>query len=346
MTKQAMRTIIFSILIILELSILSRILIPNWNEYFSRINTFYHQPKNSLDVIFIGSSSFLRGILPLTIWEDYGFTSYNRSTAVQSPYVTYSYLMETLKYQNPKVVVIDAIWLFNEYDVDKNESWLRYAVDTMKLSPEKISLIFEITTKSNHQSFLSYLFPIFRYHTRWNELSESDFLKLRTFDYDPYKGAAPLAKTCDCEIPENYMSFTNQKAELDKESIKIFNKIINYCKKNNINLYFVTLPRLQNWNYSRYLAAKAYAEENHITYIDYNYPELFEEVGFSPKADFYDSNHLNLFGGMKVSKHIGSYLQNTNELPSKNGEFSLEVWNKDLIKFETYKLNFQYEPID
>ena len=38
---------------------------------------FYELEEDSVDVIFAGSSHMLNGVLPMKLWENYGFTSYN-----------------------------------------------------------------------------------------------------------------------------------------------------------------------------------------------------------------------------------------------------------------------------
>ena len=46
---------------------------------------FYYEKNNSLDAVFIGSSSLWRSINPLLIYEDYGIASYIIATSAQRP---------------------------------------------------------------------------------------------------------------------------------------------------------------------------------------------------------------------------------------------------------------------
>ena len=107
----------------------------------------------------------------------------------QAPAVSYYYLVEALKYQKPAVVVIDTSRiLFEDYDVDKKEGKLRTAIDPMKLSTSKLSLIWDVVSLSEEQTISSYLMPFLRYHSRWDELKEIDFQPTIMDNLNPYKG--------------------------------------------------------------------------------------------------------------------------------------------------------------
>ena len=46
-----------------------------------RIKGFYLEPENSLDMVTIGASETYTAIAPGMLWDEYGFTSYDFSTA-------------------------------------------------------------------------------------------------------------------------------------------------------------------------------------------------------------------------------------------------------------------------
>ena len=61
------------------------------------------------------------GVSPLAMWGSHGITSFSRSSSVQAPLITYYNVAEGLEYQNPEVVIIGMIYLFQEYDVDHTD---------------------------------------------------------------------------------------------------------------------------------------------------------------------------------------------------------------------------------
>ena len=72
-----------------------------------RIQGFYQEEPNSLDIVFLGSSEVYTGFSPALAYGKYGFTSYHY--AVENNYLDlFPYEMnEILKVQNPKMIIID-----------------------------------------------------------------------------------------------------------------------------------------------------------------------------------------------------------------------------------------------
>ena len=78
----------------------------------SKFNQFYDMDKDSVDVLFIGSSVVANAFSPQEIYDSYGIRSYNLASQQQSVFFNYYWLKEALKYQSPKVVVMDTKFLF------------------------------------------------------------------------------------------------------------------------------------------------------------------------------------------------------------------------------------------
>lgn len=73
------------------------------------------QPKNSLDVLFLGDSEAYSGFVPMALWKDTGIASFVCASVDQKPYETEDFLREALKNQSPKVVVLEANVLYRAY---------------------------------------------------------------------------------------------------------------------------------------------------------------------------------------------------------------------------------------
>ncbi len=295
---------------------------------------FNDQPENSIDVLFLGASTFFQGISPLFMWEDYGFSGYVRAISGQAPAVSYYYLVESLKYQKPAVVVIDTTSLFADYDVDEKEGKLRIAIDPMNLSAEKLELVMDVVSRSERQTVISYLFPLLRYHSRWDDLDKLDFTNdVKKVSY-PYKGFSGIRiETGDLEFPEDYMQPTDTVTPFSKDSLNYFEKMIRLCQENDIGVVIVTLPRV-NWDYSRHLAVKQLADTYNIQDIDYCLDELLDATDIHTTTDFWDELHLNILGAQKVSHHLGAYLQETFDLNDKRNDPAYQQWNIDLQTFK------------
>ena len=73
------------------------------------IETLYTSEKDSIDVIFIGSSHSFCSLNTGILWNDYGIASKNIGDSGQRFPTSYYYLLDALKTQNPKVVFIE-LW--------------------------------------------------------------------------------------------------------------------------------------------------------------------------------------------------------------------------------------------
>ena len=111
----------------------------------NEIHAFYSEPEDTIDVLYVGSSPLLRGVSPMVMWQEHGFTGYVRASALQAPSVSYGLLAESLKYQNPELVVLLCDNIFSDYDYAEREGDLRRGLDGMKMSKYKLDIIKEVT---------------------------------------------------------------------------------------------------------------------------------------------------------------------------------------------------------
>lgn len=331
-----LKLISFLVIFSLLFSYFNRIFPRKWvgeNSGNARTNAFYILPKDSIDVLFIGASSFLNGISPLTVWENYGFTSYNRAFAGLAPIVAYYYLIESLNYQTPKVVVLDVNSIYREYDYSEKEGRLRESIDPLKISPEKIQLVREIVSASNDQSIISYIFPFFRYHSRWNELKKVDFSYKKKIAHSPLKGFLPTYKVDILAFPINFMNQDLKAENVAPISLSIFKRLINICHEKNIEIVFVTMPRT-DWTYSKHLGIEQFANESNAFYIDYSLRENIDRIKFDSSSDFLNPLHVNANGALKVSKDLGDILQKRYQLVDNRKMQTYSKWNLDTQKLK------------
>ncbi|MDC9507543.1 hypothetical protein, partial [Clostridioides difficile] len=83
---------------------------------------------------------------------------------------------------------------------------------------------------------ISHYIPFLKYHSRWEELSETDFVKPVTKMKGVYEQTA--FKIRDKEGP----TITNSIGELSETQLKILTDIMNYAKENDIQLLFTAVP--------------------------------------------------------------------------------------------------------
>ena len=99
------------VVLIGTLALLSRLMVPKNNQTsFGQIDAtamgVLGEPKNTLDVLFMGDSEVYTSIDPLSMWRDHGFASYDVSTSAQPLPYTRSLLTRALERQTPRLVVL------------------------------------------------------------------------------------------------------------------------------------------------------------------------------------------------------------------------------------------------
>ena len=153
---------------------IQRLVVPKYQEELvegSMTREYYKEDKNH-QILFLGDCEVYSSYSPITLFNEFGYTSYIRGNSQQTLAASYYILKETLHYEIPKIVIfsVNALRYGKEYE---KESYHRLLLDNMKNSPIKYDLIESF--KVEGETFLSYLFPIFRYHSRIFQLTKEDF---------------------------------------------------------------------------------------------------------------------------------------------------------------------------
>lgn len=316
--------IIFSIFFAYTTQVFTR----KWG-YQAQTTIFYQQPEDSIDVLFLGASGFDWGVSPLILWEETGVTSYVRAIGATTSSMIYYYFLESLKYQNPDIVVLDAYHLVRYWNIDDNEPSYRRSFEPLDFSLIKLKALFDISKNSDFDTFISLLFPFFRYHSRWSELSKNDFVKTDNPEDLIFKGQFIGFEKYEIDYSDEFMAETNEAKGISEESRDYYEKIIEICNEKGIHVVLMSMPRLATADYAEYNAVKTYAEENKLIFVDYNLPELMNAVGFEPEKEMIDSGHINTCGAQKFSSHFAQILAENYSLDDKRNDPKFEIWDRD-----------------
>lgn len=291
-----------------------------------------YNEDNSYEVLLMGSSHMNSSINPNILWGQYGITSFNYGTGGQPIDVTYYLLKEALKTHNPKVVVVDLYYLgmTTEYG---SEGYIRYVLDNMKLSLNKIEAIINCTPENER---LAYLFPLVKYHSRWKEITLEDFqfdleLAAYTKGFAAGKEIYGIDNKSNLDITE--VSYIPEKTE------KYLYKFIELSKARGFQLVFSNAPydytstdNLENWHENdgaMFNRVNEIANENNIPFINYSSKEKIEEIDFNFAEDMYNIGHENIWGSNKVSLNFAEFLKNHYNLTDYRGDSEYKKWEED-----------------
>lgn len=299
----------------------------------NEIHAFYSEPQDTIDVLYVGSSPLLRGVSPMVMWKEHGFTGYVRASALQAPSVSYGLLAESLKYQTPELVVLLCDNIFTEYDYVEREGDLRRGLDGMKMSKYKLDIIKEVTEADERQSMLSYAFPLMRYHDRWKEINLAEDEPEPLLEHSFKKGNVYLRDINPQAYPEGFMEPTGETYTFDESAKGYIEKSIALCKEKDIPVLLLHLPKM-SWSYEQSMALENFAAENGVAYLDLDRAEYRNQLGLDPQMDYYDQGHMNLTGTIKLSDWLGDWLDAQYDLPDHREDPVIsDNWNTDWAQY-------------
>lgn len=328
--KRVIKTIIILIIFFLMFVVLNRLLQPKYAETLvegSMTKAYYKEPKDH-EVIFIGDCEVYANFSPMVMYEEAGIKAYVRGNSQQLIWQSYYILKETLKYEIPKLVVFNVNSMrYGKNSKEVNEAYNRLTMDNMKWSKEKIKMIEE--SKTEEETFISYCFPILRYHSRYDKLTSEDFKYLFKDKINTYNGFLINKDIKPVENLPTKRKLANY--EFNSECYEYLDKITKLCKENNIKLVLIKAPSIYPYWYEEYdEQMKQYAETNGIDY--YNLLEKANEIGIDYNTDTYDGGlHLNLNGATKLSKYFSKMLVKNYNLTNYAND---TIYNQKLKKYK------------
>lgn len=281
---------------------------------------FYGMEKDTVDVLFLGSSHAYSAYSPQYLYDAFGIRSYNLGSSQQDLTLSYYWLREALKTQSPGAVVLDTCTFFRWFNDNKTnceEAFVRKAMDFMKWSPNKLEAVLELSRLEPEElSLESFFLPNIRYHNRWKELSREDVQFRDTFVTGQSKGYSGMyveksGKTLDLIVPGS----SGEREEFYGPQVPYIHKIVDLCREKDIALILVRTP-YHFATEGQYNVLKEFADSEGLPLYDFNEASLYEETGFDYPVDADDNNHCNIWGARKMTSFIGRVLQEEYKIPS------------------------------
>ena len=269
---------------------------------------FYKLKKNSVAVLFMGSSHVVRAFSPQELYNTYGLTSYNLASEEQSMLVTYFWLKEALRTQSPKAVVVDTYFLFDyrpKEPLNASEGNTRKAIDPMRMSRVKAQAIREICELDPEQNPLSYYFPLLRYHDRWKEFNPSELSQRSQPGLMGYK---PDFGMSDVSNFEPFSADGGKIMPMMPLMQEYLDRMTALCKEHDIRLILVKTPA-PGQTAEKHNALLRYADEHDLDLIDFNESDVYYGgIDFWFETDCCDNEHANHWGAVKLTEYLGEFL--------------------------------------
>jgi hypothetical protein len=282
----------------------------------------YYLSEKNHSLLIIGDCEVHENISPITLWDEFGITSYIRGGAQQLVWHSYYLLEDALRYETPEAVLFSVQAM--RHGEPQREEYNRLNIGGMRLSTTKLRAI--SASRMPGESYLSYLFPLLRYHDRWRELSSDDF----RYYFGTSKRVSHNGYMMRCDVmPAGVFPRAPRLPDyrFSDKAYYYLDRIRELCEENGIHLVLLKAPVLfPHWYDEWDEQITAYAEKHGLLYI--NALSVSDDIGIDFGTDTYNAGlHLNVNGAEKLAAYLGAVLRESFDLPDdrSNPELSA-VW--------------------
>jgi len=302
---------------------------------------FYDITDDSdIQVLFLGTSHVYCGVNPMEIYRETGITAYDLATSAQPIETSCAILKDALTRTKPKCVFLDVGSIFR---IDVGSSYYRRVLDNMEFGPAKarLAMTFANLYGGEHKegAYLGAFFPMYEYHARWSELSETDFsfdmnrnlytkgfvffnvltapagLDVKTMNAIDEKRNSLIQDVVDGTTVDKS---TNAKIfngyEIPADNLECLLEMKQMCDKVGAEFHLFKVPSMNypqlfmgSWTASKSKAIAELSDFYGIPFLDLMYDV---DLSLDWASDSIDAGaHLNAYGAEKVSAYMATYLR-------------------------------------
>ncbi len=309
---------------------------------YERMMRFYGLPEQSLDVAVVGTSSTFTAYMPMEVWNEKGIASAVIATNMQFEGTLSYTLKEIEKYQTPKVWLIDVMPFIRAHYAGQSD-WepgdrnlnIRYNVDSLRYSPERVSLIREICQDSGLglREEIYYNFDMVRYH-----MTRLEFAHFNNSLHDINYGFQHLQKEGgDPFDPAEMIEGTEKETVLTGTELKNLEELLleaQHLKEKGAQVFFYCPPV---WFFSEEDGGRKTFLKRVITERGFGFWDLTKEkaaAGLDPDEDYRDFMHFDSLGAGKVTGLLEEHLCAECALPDRRQDPAYASWNADYLRWK------------
>lgn len=290
----------------------------------------YAEPRDSLDVLSLGSSISCAMVFPKTIYDAQGIAVYSLATPQQNARLGYYLLLDALRRQNPSLLLLNPGFLFDGLSENEKEGLIQIASVAMRPSFVKLRMQLDMSKQLRGSNLAEFFFPILRFHERITELERSDFDLSPFFATHPFKGTLMHFARYTGELNGTYLPDAGAEVAFARDGLAYTEKILAVCGERGIRVLVVAPPKTGSWTRQHHALAESYCAENGLNFLDFNDPETLAASDFDPRTDYMDAGvHANFYGQQKLSAYLAAYLrEHYPDLPDHRGDARYASWDR------------------
>ncbi len=299
-------------------------------------NAFYEEEEDTIDAVYFGTSASNRYFIGPLAYEETGMTVFTLATMGMPLFFVPNLIEEVEKTQDPQMYIIELRWVLKTKDLI-TDAHIRRVTDSMKYSENRTDAInkaLEFVEGAGGElsniddSKWDYYVPIIKYHSRLEtgDLSVKDVALINT--KNETKGYVTSYSTRK-QVAQKEPVYSDGRADLSPEAEEALVELLDYCDGLDEDILFVLSPySMKKGEKDKFNTAMDMVRERGYEVIDFNTPEMAEELDLNWKTDFYNSKHVNFLGAEKYTDYLTEYLSENYDLADHRGEKGYESWDE------------------
>ena len=313
---RGLKLLSFGLAVVLTTLLLQTFLLKRIDNNTMRMEAFYLEEKHSVDAVLIGASDVYAGYSAPYAYEKYGYTSYPYATQASPANIVLPQIKEVLKYQDPKMVIVEInSFLYRDSELP-NEASARMFADNVPRDNIWRDYLKDAIPEDKQ---IEYYLPIIKYHSSWNEYPwKIKYLNaeigLKQKGYSLFRGYKTIANEFHCEtkIYNDELKDNNETLPLAVNGERYLRQTLDYLKENNItNVMFMRFPHIVTdsgvTRFKRCNEAAKIIESYGYDFV--NLERHGDWAGIDVNKDYYNWDHLNVYGSEKVTDYVANMLQ-------------------------------------
>lgn len=318
-----LRVVCFALLTALVLSYTAYVLTPKYDYGMCSMLNLYRQPRNSVDVLVLGTSLAYAGVNTNILWREYGIPAYNLCSAEQPFWISYYYLVEALKTQTPAVILLDAKPAIYERDYSKEG---RTILSTSGIRPPWTRYQ-AIRACVGADEALDFALVLPKLHRNYERLTAQDFV------YPPDNGGRGRSWKGYIEKNETEkhvrpsLVWVPTRRAINAREEEYARKIFALANERDIPVLLIGIPNADYaYDHMYYNTLWSIAEEYGVEGINYNDPSM--RYGLRYSTDFADWQHLNVKGSVTFTQKLGADIRALYALPDHRGDVAYASYDE------------------
>jgi len=256
----------------------------NWGSYLL-------EPKNSIEVMFFGSSLAYCNVRASILTRNTGISAYALAGPEQTLPMTYYYVREAFETQSPNLVFVEVTGMY----FPRHTTYGAINIEYMPWSINRVEAALKTMPQRN---WLDLVLP---FHSRWDTMDPTD---VNAYTADANKGYTYLGNIAEVSHSQRQVSFNQSVYD---ENLSHLHKIARFCESQGSKVVFFIAPSFWPWQdeYRTKMTEDILKIEN-ASFVDFN--DYFDQLGIDPKSDFHDRLHFNHNGARKFTEFLSDYI--------------------------------------